>query len=241
MVVPVVKNPPANAGNPSDVDSITGSGRSSVVGNGNPLQYSCLENSMDRKRAFSGLQSIAVQRVGNDRALMEKPKWTFWPARYFIFCVCTGLWHISPSWQTVLTNAKSLSCCLSTSTHISGWNHEVIGQVVLSIEILYLSNAEACLSQVLLSGQLLQPWPTDTCPLLYQTSDALVVELSWHLYSSLEWRHPLDWENSRELSYITYRHSHGICFEKQNYSETIITFRWGIPPSPTLPLIGLWL
>ena len=41
----VVKNPPANAGNMS---SIPGSGRSPGEGNGNPLQYSCLENPMDR-------------------------------------------------------------------------------------------------------------------------------------------------------------------------------------------------
>ena len=39
----MVKNPPANAG---DVDLIPGSGRSPGVGNGNPLQYFCLENSM---------------------------------------------------------------------------------------------------------------------------------------------------------------------------------------------------
>ena len=41
----VVKNPSANAGN---TGSIPGLGRSSGGGNGNPLQYSCLENSMDR-------------------------------------------------------------------------------------------------------------------------------------------------------------------------------------------------
>ena len=41
----VVKNPPADAGN---VSSVLGSGRSSIEGNGNPLQYSCLGNSMDR-------------------------------------------------------------------------------------------------------------------------------------------------------------------------------------------------
>ena len=40
-----VKDPPANA---SDVGSIPGSGRSPRVGNGNLLQYSCLENSLDR-------------------------------------------------------------------------------------------------------------------------------------------------------------------------------------------------
>ena len=44
----VMKNPPANAGEMRDVCSIPGSGRSLGEGNGYPLQYSCLENSMDR-------------------------------------------------------------------------------------------------------------------------------------------------------------------------------------------------
>jgi len=44
----VVKNPPANAGDIRDVSSILGSGRSPGGGHGNPLQYSYLENPMDR-------------------------------------------------------------------------------------------------------------------------------------------------------------------------------------------------
>ena len=44
----VVKNPPANAGNARDMGSIPGLGRYPGVGNDNPLQYFCLENSMDR-------------------------------------------------------------------------------------------------------------------------------------------------------------------------------------------------
>ena len=44
----VVKNPPANSG---DMGSIPGTGRSPGVGNGNPLQYSCQENSMDSSLA----------------------------------------------------------------------------------------------------------------------------------------------------------------------------------------------
>ena len=44
----MVKNPPANAGDAIDVGSIPGSGRSPEEGSGNPLQYSCLENPMDR-------------------------------------------------------------------------------------------------------------------------------------------------------------------------------------------------
>ena len=44
----MVKNLPANAGDEGYVGSIPGLGRSSGEGNGNPLPYSCLENSMDR-------------------------------------------------------------------------------------------------------------------------------------------------------------------------------------------------
>ena len=45
----VVKNLPATAGGSRDMGSIPGLGRSSEVRNGNLLQYSCLENSMDRE------------------------------------------------------------------------------------------------------------------------------------------------------------------------------------------------
>ena len=48
QVVLVVKNPPANVGDVRDTDLIPGWGRSPGEGNGNPLQYSCLENPMDR-------------------------------------------------------------------------------------------------------------------------------------------------------------------------------------------------
>ena len=44
----VVKNPPANAGDMRDSGSIPGLGRSSGGEYGNPLQYSCLEDPMDR-------------------------------------------------------------------------------------------------------------------------------------------------------------------------------------------------
>ena len=56
----VVKNPPANVGDPG---SIPGSGRSRGEGNGNPLQYSCLENFMDKEPG--GLQPMGSQRVGH--------------------------------------------------------------------------------------------------------------------------------------------------------------------------------
>ena len=56
----VVKSLPAKAGDVRDRGSIPGSGRSSGEGNGKPLQYSCLENPMDR------LKSWTVQRAGPD-------------------------------------------------------------------------------------------------------------------------------------------------------------------------------
>ena len=49
QVALVVKRPPANAGDIRDVGSIPGSGISPGGGHGNPLEYSCLENPMDRE------------------------------------------------------------------------------------------------------------------------------------------------------------------------------------------------
>ena len=45
----VVKNPPANAGDAGNVGSIPGSGRFPEGGNGNLLQYSCLEKSHEQR------------------------------------------------------------------------------------------------------------------------------------------------------------------------------------------------
>ena len=54
QVVVVVKNPPAKAGDLRDEGLIPGPGRSPGEGNGYPLWYSCLENSMDRERSVVG-------------------------------------------------------------------------------------------------------------------------------------------------------------------------------------------
>ena len=56
------KNPPANVGDARDMGSIPGLGRTPGVGNGNPLQYSCLENTIDRG---AWVQSMGVQRTGH--------------------------------------------------------------------------------------------------------------------------------------------------------------------------------
>ena len=60
-----VKKPPANAGYIKDLGSIPGLGRSPAGEHGNPLQYSCLENPMDREE-LDRLQSIVSHGVGQD-------------------------------------------------------------------------------------------------------------------------------------------------------------------------------
>ena len=64
-VVLVVKNLPTNAGDIRDVSSVPGLGRSPGRGNGNPLQYSCLQNLMDRG-AWWATVHIGSQRVRHD-------------------------------------------------------------------------------------------------------------------------------------------------------------------------------
>ena len=58
-VARVVKNLPAKAGDIKDTGSIPGSGRSSGGGHGNPLQYSCLENPMDRGAWWATVHMVA--------------------------------------------------------------------------------------------------------------------------------------------------------------------------------------
>ena len=60
----MVKNPLANAGDIQDTGLIPGSGRSPGEGNGDPLQYSCLENPMDEEPGR--LQSVESQRGRHD-------------------------------------------------------------------------------------------------------------------------------------------------------------------------------
>ena len=63
-----VKNPPANSGDIRDKGSISGSGRSPRGGHGNPLQYSCLENPMDR-----GVWRATVHKVAKSWTRLKRP------------------------------------------------------------------------------------------------------------------------------------------------------------------------
>ena len=64
QVALVVKNPPANAGDVRHLGSIPGLGRSLGEGYGNPIQYSCLENSMDRGAWWATVHGL--KRVRHD-------------------------------------------------------------------------------------------------------------------------------------------------------------------------------
>ena len=67
QVVLVVKNPSTSAGEVRDMGSIPGSERSPGEGHGNPLQYSCLENPMDR-----GTWWGTVHRVAKSQTLLKQ-------------------------------------------------------------------------------------------------------------------------------------------------------------------------
>ena len=69
----MVKNLPTSAGNTRDPSSIPGKERSPGIGNGNPLQYSCLENPMDRK-AMDHKELDATEQVGT-RAHALRESW----------------------------------------------------------------------------------------------------------------------------------------------------------------------
>ena len=62
----VVKNPPANAGDIRDTGLIPGSGRTPGERHVNPLQYSCLENPMDR-----GAWKVTVHRAPKSRTQLK--------------------------------------------------------------------------------------------------------------------------------------------------------------------------
>ena len=101
----MVKNPPENAGNAADVGSVPGSGRSPGEGNGNPLQYSCLENPMDRGAWWATVHGVT--RVRHDLATKPPPV----PISTFVQRKCFAHithWHenIQLLWTSVSSSLK---------------------------------------------------------------------------------------------------------------------------------------
>ena len=106
QMVLVVKNPPANAGDIRDEGSVPRLGRSPGGGHSNPLQYSCLENPMDRAAWWSTV--LGSHRAGHD--------WSY------LACM-----HASPisrptETETLETSHLCLQCPSNDSDAHSAWN-----------------------------------------------------------------------------------------------------------------------
>ena len=106
----MVKNLPANAGDIRDATLIPGLGRDLGVGHGNPLQYSCLENSMDR-----GAWRATVHVVTKSRSWLSthSNRWEWWGLRsgtgkqngewgchgpWWVLRRAEESWHLSHKW-----------------------------------------------------------------------------------------------------------------------------------------------
>ena len=76
QVEQVVKNLPANAGYIADTGSAPGLGQSPAGGNGNPCQYSCLENPMDREAWCAVVHAFAKSQT-------RLRDWTNWKLEFF--------------------------------------------------------------------------------------------------------------------------------------------------------------
>ena len=70
-----VKNPPANVGEARDAGSIPGSERSPGIGNGNPLQYSWLENSIDREAWWAIVHEVTKKELDTTEQLSTHSEW----------------------------------------------------------------------------------------------------------------------------------------------------------------------
>ena len=92
----VVKNLPCNARDMRDSSSIPGSARSHGEGHGNPLQYSCLENPMDRG-VWWAIQSIGSYRVWQDWSDLDAHMHTKNNFRSPTLCFCTTFPSTQPA------------------------------------------------------------------------------------------------------------------------------------------------
>ena len=114
----VVKNPPANEGDARDMVSIPRMGGSPGVGNGNLLQYSCLENSMERG-AWRAKELNTAEHAEHTTSKQTNKKTTggglpWWCGGQESACQCRG--HRFHPWTVMILHAtEQLSSCAATT------------------------------------------------------------------------------------------------------------------------------
>ena len=107
----MVKNLPDNAGN---TGSICGSGRSPGEGNGNPLQYSCLENPMDREAWWAPVQRVAKSWTWlRDFTSLVRKTIRFWKARDLCQAMRNNL--VTPHYKYL---GMKITCFVSLKFHL---------------------------------------------------------------------------------------------------------------------------
>ena len=100
----VGKEPTCNAGDTADMSLIAGSGRSPGVGNGYPLQYSCLKNPMDR-----GAWQARVQRRAKSQTLLN-----ITCSSYCTFC---AFWHMYDDY-IIMYYLYYITCIACLTIHV---------------------------------------------------------------------------------------------------------------------------
>ena len=100
-----------------ETGSTPGLGRSSGEENGNPLQYSCLRNPMDRGAWQDTVHGWGHERVGHDQATKPQQIYTMQHATYWC---CNWMRFLSLMWKTDMENQVSWSSVLSARMVFAG-------------------------------------------------------------------------------------------------------------------------
>ena len=146
-----LKNLPASAGDPRGTGLIPGLGRSLGVGNGTPLQYSCLGHPMNRREEPGGLQSMGLQSHRHDWATESTHALQL--SDHFSRSVMAyslrphGLQHIRLPCPSPAPRTCSNSC------PSSWWRHPTISSSVIPFSSSYLSQHQGLFQWVSSSHQ----------------------------------------------------------------------------------------
>ena len=168
----VVKNQPVNAGDAGDLGSIFGLGRSPGIGNGNPIQYSCLDNSMDR-----GTWWVTVHGVAKSMT---------WLSTHTHTHTHTHKYHYNPihnSKWIQFSSVQSLSCVW---LFVTPWT--AARQVSLSITNFWSLLKLMSIDSVMPSNHLILCHPLLLLPLIFPSikvfSNEPVLHIRWPKYWS---------------------------------------------------------